>query len=109
MEGQIIFSEESKNSKLAIVILLAMFVVGFTLWLLLYPVASGPIVFWVGAVLMAIPGYVAVESLGSLGLEAEFVKKLPRFSRIIFGVFWLLICLLIISVILGFLSSMVGS
>lgn len=85
-----------------------MFVAGLSLWLLLYPVVSGSIIFWLGAVLMAIPSYVAAESLGSLGLGANFVKKLPQYARIIFGVLWVVICLLIISVVLGFLSSMVG-
>ena len=108
MERQVILSEEPKSSKLAIAILVAMFLAGFALWLVLYPVTSGSIVFWAGAVLMAVPGYVAVESLVSLGLGANFVKKLPRSARIIFGVFWVLICLLIISVVLGILSSMVG-
>lgn len=109
MESQIIFNEEPKSSRLAIAVLAVMFVAGFTLWLLLYPIASGSIVFWSGAILMAIPGYVAIESLGALGLGANFIKKLPRPARIIFGVFWVLICLLILSVVLGFLSAMVGA
>ncbi len=58
---------------------------------------------------MAIPVYVAAESLGSFGLGASFVKRLPRSVRIIFGVLWVLICLLVISVVLGLLSSMVGA
>jgi len=108
MESEIIFSERPKNSKVAITVLVAMFVAGFLLWLLLAPVVNGSIVFWGGVALMAIPGYVAAESLGSLGLGANFVKKLPKALRIVFGVLWVLACLLIFSSVLAFLSSMVG-
>jgi len=109
MENEIILNERPQNSKVAITVLVAMFVAGFLLWLLQAPVVNGSIVFWGGVVLMAIPGYVAAESLGSLGLGADFVKKLPRSVRVLFGVLWVLICLLIVSVVLAFLSSMVGS
>ncbi len=109
MENKAIFSEPPKSSKVAISVLVVMFIAGFLLWLLLAPVVNGSIVFWSGVVLMAIPGYVAAESLGSLGLGANFVKKLPKAVRIIFGVLWVLICLLIFSLVLAFLSSMVGA
>lgn len=109
MENETILSEPSENSKVVITVLVAMFVVGLLLWLFQAPVASGSFVFWSGAVLMAIPGYVAAESLGSLGLGANFAKKLPKAVRIIFGVLWLLICLLIFSLVLAFLSSMIGT
>lgn len=109
MEREVIFNERPKNSKIAIAVLVVMFIAGFMLWLLLAPVESGSVVFWSGAVLMAIPGYVAAESLGSLGLGAKFVKKIPKAVRIIFGVLWVLVCLLIISLVLAFLSSMVGT
>ena len=85
-----------------------MFVIGFVLWLSVYPVGYRSAIFWVGAVLMAIPGYVAGEGLGSLGLESKFAKKLPRVLRILFGVFWVLVCLVIFWLILGLLTSMVG-
>ena len=105
MDRQAIFNEEPKTSKVTTSVLLAMFIVGFTLWLLLYPIVSGSLVFCVGLILMAIPSYVAIESLGSLGLGAEFVNKLPRNIRILFGVLWMLV----FSLILGLLSSLVGA
>lgn len=108
MENEIIFNERPKNPKIAITVLVVMFVAGVLLWLLQAPVVNGSSIFWVGVVLMAIPGYVAAESLGSLGLGANFVKKLPKGVRIIFGVLWVLVCLLIFSLVLAFLSSMVG-
>ena len=109
MRNQLIFNEGPKSSKVAIAVLLAMFIVGFSLWLLLYPIVNGSIVFWVGAVLMIVPGYVAAENLGSLGLEANFLKELPRFARMLFGVFWVLLCLLIFGLVLILLSAMVGA
>ncbi|WP_145924327.1 hypothetical protein [Microbulbifer aggregans] len=109
MENEAILSERSKCSKAAITVLVAMFIAGLLLWLLLAPVEKGSVVFWSGVVLMAIPGYVAGESLGSLGLGADFVKKLSKSLRIIFGFSWVLICLLIFSAVLAFLSSMVGT
>lgn len=109
MKNEATLSERPKNSKVGITVLAVMFIAGFILWLLLAPVVSGSIVFWSVVVLMAIPGYVAAESLGSLGLGANFVKKLPKVVRIIFGVFWVLVCLLIFSLVLAFLSSMVGT
>ena len=108
MENEAILSEQHKNSKVAISVLGMMFIAGFLLWLLLAPVANGSIVFWSGVVLMAVPCYVAAESLGSLGLGANFVKNLPKAVRIIFAVLWVLICLSIFSLVLAFLSSMVG-
>lgn len=109
MENEAIYSEGSKNSKIVVIILVAMFTAGFLLWLLLRPIENGSIVFCSGVVLMAIPGYVAVESLGSLRLGANFVKSLAKPIRIIWGVFWVLVCLLIISLVIAFLSEMVGS
>lgn len=109
MDNQIIFSKESKSSKIAILILVAMFTSGFILWLFLYPVTSGSATFWAGAVLMAIPGYVAAESLGSWGLGSNFAKNLSGPAKIIFGVFWLLVCLIIFGLALRLLSSMVGA
>lgn len=109
MKNEIILGKRPRSSKVAIAVLIVMFIAGFLLWLLLAPVVNGSIVFWIGVGLMAIPGYVTAESLGSLGLGASFVKKLPKALRIIFGVFWLLICLLIFSFVLAFLSSIVGT
>lgn len=108
MKSEVILSERPKNPKIAIAVLIVMFIAGFLLWLLLAPVVNGSIVFWSGVVLMSIPGYVAAESLGSLGLGANSVKKLPKAARIIFGVLWVLVCLLAFSLVLAFLSTMVG-
>jgi len=106
MNSQNIFRETQKTSKVAIAVLLMMFIGGFALWCVLYPVVYDSIIFWVGAVLMAIPGYIATESFGSLGLNAGFIKNLPRSARILFGVFWMLVCLLLFGLVLGLLSLM---
>ena len=107
MGKQIIFTEERKVSKIVILILITLFVAGFVLWLFMYPISYGSVIYWVGAVLMAIPGYVAGESLGSMGLTSNFARKLPKVLRIFFGVFWVIVCLLIFGVVLGLLSSMI--
>lgn len=109
MENEAIFCEGPKYSKIAIIILVAMFTAGFLLWLLLAPIENGSIAFWSGVVLTAIPGYVAVERLGSLGLGAAFVKNLAKPISTICGVFWVLVCLIIISLVIAFLSAMVGA
>ena len=108
MEHQLTFNKETKNSKTEIVILSGIFITGFLLWLYLSPIVMGSFVFWFGAVVMAIPGYVALESFGAFGLNAKFVKNIPRFVRILFGVFWALICLLFFSFILILLSSLLS-
>jgi hypothetical protein len=100
-------SEKLNNSKSTILILVAMFTTGFSGWLFLSPVIFGSAIFWIGAVLMGIPSYVAGENLGSFGLDSRFANKLSSSARIMFGVFWILFCLLVYGVVLGFLSPMV--
>lgn len=90
------------------IVLFSMFISGLALWFLLYPIKQYSIEFWTGVVLMIIPGLVAAESLGSLGLSADGVKKLPKVIRLIFGVFWVLLCLFIFGSVFGLLSSLVG-
>ena len=107
MGKQIIFTEEQKISKIVVFLLVTSFVAGFVLWLFMYPISYGSLIFWVGAILMAIPGYVAGESLGSMGLMSNFSRNLPKVLRIFFGVFWVIVCLLIFGVVLGLLSSMI--
>ena len=109
MRHQLTFNKETKSSRAAIAILSGMFIGGFILWFYLSPIEKGSVVYWLGFVLMAIPGYVALESFGAFGLNAKFVKNLPRFVRIVFGVFWVLICLLIFSLALILLSSLLSA
>lgn len=87
-------------------VLLTAFVAGLGLWLLFSPVVSGSLVFWFGCILMAIPGYVAIESYGTFGLSGEWVKKLPSFFRVLFGVGWLLVGLAIMALVILYLSSL---
>lgn len=108
MASRAIFSKNQKTSTLVVTVLVMMFIAGFFLWLILAPVVNGSFVFWSGIVLMVIPGFIAAESLGSLGLDSNFTKKMPKTLRIIFGVLWVIICLLLFSLVLAFLSSMVG-
>jgi hypothetical protein len=57
---------------------------------------------------MGLPALVFAEGLGSFGLNAQWLKKTPKFIRLSFGVFWVLICMAIFSLIIGLLTSMVG-
>ena len=107
MKDQRMLGEAANNSKSTIFILVLMFTTGFSSWLFLSPVTYGSALFWVGAVLMGIPGYVAGESLGSFGLESHFSNRLSSSARIIFGVFWILVCLLVYGIVLNYLSSMI--
>ena len=107
MESKTIFRDERKHTKIAVLMLIAMFVGGFSIWFVSYPVVYASIAFWIGAVLMAIPGYAAMESFGSLGLGSNFSKRWSRASRIAFGVLWMLVCLVVFGLALSLLSSMV--
>jgi hypothetical protein len=93
----------------AILLLLGLFTVGFGLWFFFRPVAWGSAVFWIGCAVMAIPSYVAIESFGTLGLSNKWIKHLPRLLRIVCGVIWILLGLVIISLMITFLSSFIGS
>jgi|GEM_PF-4628007 len=107
MRNQINLTENPKTPKIVFLIFPVMFLAGFIIWLLFYPVTNGSFAFWAGAVLMGIPGYAAGESLGSLGLDSNFAKNRSKAGRITFGVFWGLFCLSIYGVVLFTLSHMV--
>ena len=107
MESKTIFRDERKRTKNAVLILIAMFVGGFSIWFVSYPVVYSSIAFWIGAVLMAIPGYAATESFGSFGLASNLSKRWSRAARMAFGVLWILVCLVVFGLALSLLSSMV--
>lgn len=100
--------QDRTRSGLAWVILTIMFVGGFVLWVVFNPVAYGSVVFWIGALLMGLPSYCFTEFLGGWGFERRFLKTLPRSARIMFGVIWALIFLIIISLVFIFVSSLVA-
>ena len=90
-----------------IIIGVVLFVLGCSLRIFFRPVAYGSFIFWSGAALMTLPGLAVAEGLSSLGLGAEFVKKLSTPTRILFGIFWCLVCILFCYVILFFLKLLV--
>lgn len=83
------------------------FILGFASWAYFYPIIVYSAVFWVGAVLMGFPVYVAAESFGSLGLNVKWLNNWPRSLRISFGVFWILFFMAIFGLVIGFLSALV--
>ena len=106
-EGWTRENKSKKTIKLAAYLTL-LFCLGFGLWVYYYPIAIYSPIFWLGVILMGIPIYIAAESIGSLGLNAKFVKELSRFSRILFGLVWILSGLVIFSLVVGLLSTMVS-
>jgi len=108
MNEKFTFEGKSKKPIKVTVYLVLSFIIGFILWVCFYPVNAYSTIFWLGATVMGFPIYVAVEGLGALGLNAKWVKILPRFLRIIFGVFWVLVCISIIGLAIGLLSSMLA-
>ena len=108
MESRKIFTEEEHNSKIVILVFSLMFFLGLALWVVFTPVIYGSVIFWLGAILMGVPGYLAGEGLGSFGLGSNFIKNISRTGRIIFGVIWVLFCVSIYSLVLGGLSVLVG-
>ena len=106
-EGWIQENKSKRTAKVAAYLTL-LFCAGFGLWAYFYPVAIYSAIFWLGVILMGIPIYIAAESIGSLGLNAKFVRKLSKFSRILFGVVWVLCGFAIFSLVVGLLSIMVS-
>jgi hypothetical protein len=100
------FEEKSSRSNKAVAVLIISFLIGLTLWAYFFPVVIYSGIFWVGAVLMGFPVYCAGEGLGSFGLDRKCIKSWPRFLRIIYGVIWVFLCMVIFIVIIGALSSM---
>ena len=101
------FEDKSKRPLKVSAFLVLSFILGFALWAYFYPVFSYSVLFWVGAVLMGFPIYIAAEGLGSLGLNAKWLKDRSRFLRISFAIIWVLICMAIFGLVIGLLSSLV--
>ncbi len=106
MKGDWNFEEKSTWSIKALVLSIFSFVIGFALWVYFFPVVSYSVVFWAGSVLMGCPIYCAGESLGSFGLELEFLNSWAKSLRVLFGVIWVLVCMAIFIIIIGALASM---
>jgi len=100
------FEEKSSRSIKALALLIVSFVIGLAIWAYFFPVITYSAVFWVGAVLMSLPLYCAVEGLGSFGLDRKFVKNWPILFRLFYGVVWVLICMAICISVVVALSSM---
>jgi hypothetical protein len=103
------FEYQTKRPLKVAIFLVLSFVLGFALWSYFYPVIIYSAIFWCGAILMGIPFYVAAEGLGSLGLNGKWLNNWPRPLRICFAVFWLLICMAVLGLVLGLLSSLIVS
>jgi len=101
------FEDKSKRPLKVSAFLVLSFILGFALWAYFYPVTSFSALFWVGAILLGFPIYIAAEGLGSLGLNANWLKNKSRFLRISFAVFWVLICMALFALLIGLLSSLV--
>jgi len=107
MNEQWSFEDKSKRPLKVSVFLVLSFILGFALWAYFYPVISYSALFWVGAILMGFPIYVAAEGMGNLGLNAKWLKNRSRFLRISFAVLWVLICMALFVLLIGLLSSLV--
>lgn len=83
------------------------FIIGLCLWVFYSPIVMWSMIFWIGLVTMGIPIYIALESFGELGLSRQFVKRLPRSIRIIYGVIWVLIGMVIFLLIVAILSELI--
>jgi polyferredoxin len=101
------FEDKSKRPLKVSAFLVLLFILGFALWAYFYPVTSSSALFWVGAILMGFPIFIAAEGLGSLGLNAKWLKNRSGFLRISFAIFWVLICMAIFGLVVGLLSSLV--
>jgi hypothetical protein len=102
------FQDQTKRPMKVAICLVISFFLGFALWSYFYPVIIYSAIFWVGAILIGIPFYVAAEGLGSLGLNAKWLNNWSRLLRICFAVFWVLICMAILGLVIGLLSSLVA-
>lgn len=84
-----------------------MFIIGLLAWIISYPVVKGSVIFWFGIVMMGLPLYIAIESIGELGLFNNYVENASSFIRITLGVLWGLFCFLCFSAVIFLLSLLV--
>jgi hypothetical protein len=91
-----------------VTVLATSFMAGFLIFVVFSPIEKYSFTFWIGAALMAIPGWVALESLGAYGFNSKLVNRPSKAARICLGVIWVLLCLAIYAFAITIISSLVA-